>query len=420
MKNSLITRGVASAIALALSMGINTLPATAADKEVLVWADETRGPNLSEVLKKKSNWVPGYTIKVRSFSSFDAMKDAWDKSTELTGPDIILGANSWVPEGAKNGKLAPITLASSVKSRFSANNLFDLTYKNKLYGIPLDINAVGMIYNEDLVKNQPTSFGQMVNFYKANKTKLGLKSGLCIAGGGISWGGYSVLTAMGGSAFSMKNGKVDATKAPLNPTTFANNVKTYLLASNGKGNGFFPATDTGCKEDYLAGKVPFAVIGAWEWQDYMLAGYQMNIMPVPGIRSGTSANMFGSVSGALLSSYAAKHGVEAGAKEVLVKFFASTAGATAYQAVELRPPAEKGAQSKMEFTALANFGKAVSKAGVPEIGSILNGTTGSLSYWEAVPAYWTAVLVNGKDPRAEAVKLNEYLAKNLAAGAKDL
>jgi hypothetical protein len=74
----------------------------------------------------------------------------------------------------------------------------------------------------------------------------------------------------------------------------------------------------------------------------------------------------------------------------------------------------------MEFTALANFGNAVSKAGVPEIGSILNGTTGSLSYWEAVPAYWTAVLVNGKDPKAEAVKLNEYLAKNLAAGAKDL
>jgi hypothetical protein len=29
-------------------------------------------------------------------------------------------------------------------------------------------------------------------------------------------------------------------------------------------------------------------------------------------------------------------------------------------------------------------------------------------------------LVNGKDPKAEAVKLNEYLAKNLAAGAKDL
>jgi hypothetical protein len=152
----------------------------------------------------------------------------------------------------------------------------------------------------------------------------------------------------------------------------------------------------------------------------MLAGYQMNIMPVPGLKAGTFGNMFGSVSGALLTSYAAKHGVEAGAKNALVNFFASTAGASAYQAVELRPPAEKGAQSKNEFTALANFGKAAAKAGVPEIGAILNGTTGSLSYWDSVPAYWTAVLVNGKDPKAEAVKLNGYLVKNLAAGVKDL
>jgi maltose-binding protein MalE len=420
MQKSLIARGVASALVLVLSLGVNTFPANAADKEILIWADETRGPNLTETLKKKSDWVSGYALKVRSFSSFDAMKDAWDKSTDLTGPDIILGPNSWVSEGAKNGKLAPITLSASVKSRFSANNFFDLTYKNKLYGIPLDINAVGMIYNEDIVKSQPKTFGEMVNFYKANKTKLGLKSGLCIAGGGISWGGYSVLTALGGSAFTMKNGKVDATKAPLNPTTFANNVKTYLLGANGKGNGFFPASDTTCKTDYLAGKVPFAVVGTWEWQDYMLAGYQMNVMPVPGLKAGTFGNMFGSVSGALLTSYAAKHGVEAGAKNALVNFFASTAGASAYQAVELRPPAEKGAQSKNEFTALANFGKAAAKAGVPEIGAILNGTTGSLSYWDSVPAYWTAVLVNGKDPKAEAVKLNGYLVKNLAAGVKDL
>jgi hypothetical protein len=37
-----------------------------------------------------------------------------------------------------------------------------------------------------------------------------------------------------------------------------------------------------------------------------------------------------------------------------------------------------------------------------------------------LPAYWTAVLTNGKDPKEEAVKLNGYLAANLAAGLKDL
>ena len=74
----------------------------------------------------------------------------------------------------------------------------------------------------------------------------------------------------------------------------------------------------------------------------------------------------------------------------------------------------------VEFTAQQNFGKAASKAGIPQIGAILNGTTGSKSYWDLLPAFWTAVLVNGRDPQTEARKMNEFFVKNIAAGVKDL
>ena len=420
MQKKSIAKSLAASLALALVAGVNTVPAQAADKELVVWADETRGPNLTKTLAAKSDWVSGYKITVKAFSSFDALKDAVDKSTDLTGPDIILGANDWVPTGAKNGKLAPITLPASVKARFTANQLFDLSYKGNLYGVPLDINNVGMVYNENLVKNAPKTLGEMVSYYKANKTKKGLAAGLCIAGGGTSWGAHSVLSALGGSAYRMKNGAVDTTKDPINPAELAKNIKTYLLDADGKSNGFFPATDTGCKDNYLAGKVPFAIIGNWEWQDYMAQGFQMNLMPVPGVKAGTYGTMFASVSGAMLTSFAAKRGVEAGAKDLLINFFASTAGAVAYQAIELRPPAEKGAQTKVEFTAQQNFGKAASKAGIPQIGAILNGAAGSKSYWDLLPAFWTAVLVNGKDPQTEATKMNGFFVKNVTEGVKDL
>ena len=420
MQKKLIAKSLAASLALALVASVNTVPASAADKELVVWADETRGPNLTKTLAAKSDWVSGYKITVKAFSSFDALKEAVDKSTDLTGPDIILGANDWVPTGAKNGKLAPITLPASVKSRFTANQLFDLSYKGNLYGVPLDINNVGMVYNENLVKNAPKTLGEMVSYYKANKTKKGLAAGLCIAGGGTSWGAHSVLSALGGSAYRMKNGAVDTTKDPINPAELAKNIKTYLLDADGKSNGFFPATDTGCKDNYLAGKVPFAIIGNWEWQDYMAQGFQMNLMPVPGVKAGTYGTMFASVSGAMLTSFAAKRGVEAGAKDLLINFFASTAGAVAYQAIELRPPAEKGAQTKVEFTAQQNFGKAASKAGIPQIGAILNGAAGSKSYWDLLPAFWTAVLVNGKDPQTEATKMNGFFVKNVTEGVKDL
>lgn len=420
MQKKLIAKSLAASLALALVASVNTVPASAADKELVVWADETRGPNLTKTLAAKSDWVSGYKITVKAFSSFDALKEAVDKSTDLTGPDIILGANDWVPTGAKNGKLAPITLPASVKSRFTANQLFDLSYKGNLYGVPLDINNVGMVYNENLVKNAPKTLGEMVSYYKANKDKKGLVAGLCIAGGGTSWGAHSVLSALGGSAYRMKNGAVDTTKDPINPAELAKNIKTYLLDADGKSNGFFPATDTGCKDNYLAGKVPFAIIGNWEWQDYMAQGFQMNLMPVPGVKAGTYGTMFASVSGAMLTSFAAKRGVEAGAKDLLINFFASTAGAVAYQAIELRPPAEKGAQTKVEFTAQQNFGKAASKAGIPQIGAILNGAAGSKSYWDLLPAFWTAVLVNGKDPQTEATKMNGFFVKNVTEGVKDL
>lgn len=420
MQKKLIAKSLAASLALALVAGVNTVPAQAADKELVVWADETRGPNLTKTLAAKSDWVSGYKITVKSFSSFDALKEAVDKSTDLTGPDIILGANDWVPTGAKNGKLAPITLPASVKARFTANQLFDLSYKGNLYGVPLDINNVGMVYNENLVKSAPKTLGEMVSYYKANKDKKGLAAGLCIAGGGTSWGAHSVLSALGGSAYRMKNGAVDTTKDPINPTELAKNIKTYLLDTDGKSNGFFPATDTGCKDNYLAGKVPFAIIGNWEWQDYMAQGFQMNLMPVPGVKAGTYGTMFASVSGAMLTAFAAKRGVETGAKDLLINFFASTAGAVAYQAIELRPPAEKGAQTKVEFTAQQNFGKAASKAGIPQIGAILNGAAGSKSYWDLLPAFWTAVLVNGKDPQTEATKMNGFFVKNVTEGVKDL
>jgi len=412
-------KSIAVAVAAVLGAGVFIAPAQAEDKELLVWADETRGPNLQKVIQGKGDWVAGYKVTVRAFSSFDALKAAVDNATDLTGPDIIVGANDWVPTGAKNGKLAPITLSNAVKSRFTPNNLFDLSYKGHLYGVPLDINNVAMIYNTKLVKSAPKSFGEMVDFYLANKSKSKLSAGLCVAGGGMSWGAHSVLSALGGNAYTLKNGNVVTTGNPV-PAAFAQNVKKYLLAKNGKSNGFFPASDTGCKDNFLAGKVPFAVIGNWEWKDYVFKGFKMNLMPVPGVKAGTNGNMFGSVSGAMLTTYAAKRGVEAGAKDLLTKFFASTEGAIRYQSVELRPPAEKGAQKADLTAAQVGFGKAGTAAGIPQIGAILNGTTGSVSYWDALPAFWTAVLVDGKDAAAEAKKLNDIFKKNIAAGVKDL
>lgn len=411
-------KALAVALAAVLGGAVFTAPSQAAN-EILVWADETRGPNLVDTLKVKSNWVPGYTITVKAFSSYDALKDAVDKATATNGPDIVLGGNDWVPTGAKNGKFAPITLTAAQKARFSATQFYDLTYKKKLYGIPVDVNNVAMIYNTKLVSTAPKTFGDMVDFYKANKTSKGLKAGLCVAGGGMSWGAHSVASALGADAYFFNgNGSINTGRV-FNPTQFGNNVKTYLL-DGGKSNGFFPASDAGCKDNFLAGTVPFAIIGNWEWTDYTAKGFTMNLMPVPGVTAAQPGKAFGSVSGAMLTSFAKTRGVEAAAKSLLVDFFGSTEGQVAYQKIEKRPPAEKGAANDASVSAgQKGFGAAAAAASIPQVGAILNGPSGK-SYWDALPAYWTAVLTDGKDAVVEARKLAAIYRANLAAAKSDL
>lgn len=410
--------GVIAAAALAVSSLV--VPTANAATEIVVWADETRGPNLTKVMAAKGDWVPGYTIKIVTFSSYSALGAALDKATGTTGPDIFVGGNDWVVASAKSGKLAPVTLTASQKAQFTASQLYDLTYAGKLYGVPLDINNVGMIYNTKLVTTAPKTFGDMVDFYKANKTKLSLKNGLCVTGGGMSWGALSVFSALGADPYQMTaRGAVDTARG-FNPTTFGNNMKKYLIdPATGKSNGFWASSNTTCNDDFYSGKVPYSIIGNWEWQTYVDKGFAMNLQPVPSVNGGYG-HMFGSVSGAFLTSFADKHGVAVGAKSLLVNFFASTPGQVAYEKVEGRPPAAKGAQADATVSsAQKGFGAAASISGIPQIGAILDNKAGGSNYWDSSGDYWTQTLINGKDATVEARKLAAIWRANVSA-AKSL
>ena len=409
---------VGTLIAAALAVSTLAAPSASAANEIVVWADESRGPHLAKLIAAKGDWVPGFTIKIVTFSSYSALGDALDKATGTSGPDIFVGGNDWVVASAKSGKLAPVTLTASQKAQFTPGQLYDLSYGGKLYGVPLDINNVGMIYNTALVKSAPKTFGDMVDFYQANKTKLNLKNGLCVTGGGMSWGGLSVFSALGADPYVLTSrGKVDVNKG-FNPTTFGANMKKYLIDPvTHKSNGFWASSNTTCNDDFYAGKVPYSIIGNWEWATYVAKGFAMNLQPVPGVNGGYG-HMFGSVSGAFLTSYADKHGVAVGAKSLLVNLFASTPGQVAYEAIEGRPPAAKGAQADAGVSeAQKGFGAAASLAGIPQIGAILDNKAGGSNYWDSSGDYWTQTLINGKDATTEARKLAKIWRANVTAAA---
>ena len=428
--------GAIAAFAVVLG-GVALAPAQAAPKVLTIWADETRGPNLIQLFgtleeQEEGDFVPGYVIDVKPQASFDALKAALDNATAASGPDIVLGPNDWVPTGAKNGKLAAFTLPATIKADFTSNQLGDLSYKGKLYGVPLDVNNVAMVRNTGVPK--PNTFGDMVDYFKENKASKDLTAGLCILGGGTSWGGLSVYSAMGLQPYRMKAGKVDTTLSKAGkPATsgdpvsasFVNNLKTYLLEPSGNrwvSNGFYAPWDgapgttmANCEADFKAGKVPYAILGNWQ-KDLLSNELNATIQSVPGVTAGTFGNAFGSVSGALLTSFANTKGNLAAAKSLL-NFFGSRSGQRDYQKIENRPHANAKA-ARFGSTFQKGMARAAGTASIPQIGSILNGTGGN-SWWGLAGDYWWNITGDpGKDLVATTNSLNTMLKDNIVAGSK--
>lgn len=205
--------GVASVLAAAalVASAVVGAPAQASGKTIVVWADEQRGPQLQKLIDGNTTIAPGYKIEVKFFSSLDALQSAWDKSTAAGGPDVLTGPASMASAGAKSGKIARIIPSSTLKREIPAAGLAAMSYKGGVYGVPLDVDTTGFIWNTALYgATAPATFADMVDYYKENKTSKGLTGGICAFEG--TWGSHAVLTALGGGAWPTKGSNADYSK----------------------------------------------------------------------------------------------------------------------------------------------------------------------------------------------------------------
>jgi maltose-binding protein MalE len=405
--------GVIAATALAVSvMAVPT--AFAAKKTIVIWADDTRGPALEKIVKKMEAEVPGYTVSVKSFASYDALGTAWDKATAATGPDIILRDGSLAVTGSKSGRIQSLIVSSATRAAFTKAAFASLTIKGKVYGIPTDADVTGMIYNTALMATAPKTIQEIYDYYTANKTSKGLTNGVCSFNG--TWGAQPVLTALGGGTWGYKGTTADLSKVVFNSPAFKTNAAKYLLGADGKTNGFF--SYDGCDTAFKAGKVPVALVGAWNMTGVKSAGIKYAWGSLPGVTAGTYGNQWVGYAGAYLTSYATSHGVKIGANQLLNRFFASEEGQLAFNEAqkEQRPLAHIAAAAATKDEDAAGLGQA-SRNAVQQLNAPLGDKTGGAD-WYAVSDDALKDIFAGKDLNTTLDKAAAVLAKNFANAAK--
>ncbi len=403
--------GVIAAAALAVS-ALAVPSAFAAKKPIVIWADETRGPALLKLVKDMEKTVPGYSVDVKSFASYDAMNAAWDKATVATGPDIVLRDGSLAFSGAKSGRIQSLIISSATRKAFSKSSWEALTVKGRVYGIPTDADTTGMIYNTAMFPTAPKTIQEIYDYYIKNNATL--TNGICSFNG--VWGAHPVLTALGGGAWGYtKKGAADLNTVVFNSDEFKANAKKYLVGADGKTNGFF--SYDGCDTAFKAGKTPVALVGAWNMTGIKATSVKYEWGSLPGTKAGTFGNQWAGFAGAFMTSYATSHGVKSGANQLLNRFFASEAGQLAFNEAqkEQRPLAHISAAAKTKDKEAQGIG-ASSANSIRQLAA-LDDKTGGASWYDVAGDALKDIFA-GKDINSTLDKAAAVLKKNFANFAK--
>ena len=180
--------------------------ATKSGNTLVIWTDQNRASAISKIAKSYETANPGVTISV-------VQKNFGDIETQLgtvaasNAPDIITAAHDWTGQLAANGLVQPLVLSAAEKKEFPASTLNAFSYGTaikRLYGLPTQVENIGLVVNTGLVK-VPKTFAQLEQEALAFKKKKAGNLAIAVQQGtnGDAYHMYPFFSGLGGYIFGV-------------------------------------------------------------------------------------------------------------------------------------------------------------------------------------------------------------------------
>ena len=358
-----ILLAVALAAALTLIGGRATPAAHASTKasKLLIWTDSYRKIAVDKVT---SAWgkTRGVDVNV-AVKDFGKIQDDLKTVSGDNAPDVIVGAHDWTGALAANGSVVAIFPTKAIKKQFPAYALNAMSYGGKEYGMPTQLENVGLVVNTSLAK-VPKTFKQLESAALAFKRKGGGRIALAVPQGanGDAYHMYPFFSGLGGYVFGQtKNGALNPHKLGIANKVF---LKNASLIDKWNNEGLIDSKiDYGqAKNAFLGKKAAFWLTGPWETQSLQQSGIKFRIVQMPRIKF-RSVPFLG-VQGFYVTKFAAGHGVGTLAKDLVANYMAKAGPQRDLALANSRFPANKLAGKGVHDAILTQFGKA-STGGVP-------------------------------------------------------
>jgi maltose-binding protein MalE len=357
--------------------------ARAAGPSLTIWVDQNRKDAVTQLANQWSAKNPGVTVNV-VVQDFGSIRDKLGTVDASTAPDVILAAHDWTGQLAANGLVEPIYLSAAVKRQFPAYTLNAFSYGlavKKLYGVPTQIENIGLVVNTGLVK-VPKTFAQLEQEALAYKKKVHAAFGIAVQQGSgyDAYHMYPFFSGLGGYVFGTNSaGNLDPSNIGVANKAFLKNA-SLIDKWNKEGLINSALTYSTAQDAFLKKQAAFYITGPWASQVLEQSGIKFKIIQMPKIVD-PSVPFLG-VQGAMVTKFANPHGVGGLAEDFVANYLTTPAAQLALAVANGRYPANTLAGKGVKDPVLAEFGKAgaggVPMPNIPQMASV----------WQDLGAAW--------------------------------
>ena len=263
---------------------------------LLVWINGDKGYNGLQKVGDAFEKVSGVKVVVQhpegAPDKFQAAAGAGK------GPDIFCWPHDRVGEWAKSGLIVPVQPPRRIRDEIEASTWQAFTWRGKVWGYPLAIEAIGLIYNKALVKTPPATWDEVFALDKALAPQ-GAKAILWPYA--MSFFSWPLLAGPGGFVFGRNaQGEYDPTVVGVNN---AGALAGAQLLDRLVREGLMPrgARYSDMEAQFAAGKVAMMISGPWAWDNVKKKRIDFGVASVPAL-NGKPAKPFVGVLGCMITA----------------------------------------------------------------------------------------------------------------------
>src|SRR6516165_8607827 len=250
------------------------------DGELLIWISGDKGYRGLAELGKNFEKDLGVPVKVETP---DGVTDKFQAAAQGgKGPDIFIWAHDRIGEWADAGLLKPLEIKDDFKAAFLPMAWEAVTHNNQIWGYPLALEAVSLIYNKKYVTGKPPAqLSEIPAFAKGLKAK----DPKVIA---IMWDysnpyfSWPFLASAGGYPFKKVEGGYDVKDIGVNDEGAVKGLQAIVDLINA---GIMPkgASYSVMMQKMSTGELAMIVNGPWGWANLRKSGIDFDLAPVPGV-----------------------------------------------------------------------------------------------------------------------------------------